>query len=69
MVFEVAPAREKKPINKNHIKEFGGQYASELSLEGREPPFNLKARKAVSVFWPPFRLYARAFFPVVRRFF
>ena len=30
---------------------------------------NLKARKAVSVFWPPFPLYARAFFPVVRHFF
>ena len=40
-------------------------------LEGREPPppLNLKARKAVAVFWPPFPLYARAFFPVVRCFF
>ena len=28
----------------------------------RETP-NLKAGKAVSVFWPPFPLYARAFFP------
>ena len=30
---------------------------------------NLKAGKAASVFWPPFPLYARAFFPVVRHFF
>ena len=30
---------------------------------------NLKAGKAVPVFWPPFPLYARDFFPVVRRFF
>ena len=30
---------------------------------------NLKARKAVSAFWPPFPLYARAFIPVVQRFF
>ena len=29
---------------------------------------NLKARKAASVSWPPFPLYARAFFPVVRHF-
>ena len=28
-----------------------------------------KARKAVSVFWPLFPLYARDFSPVVRRFF
>ena len=30
---------------------------------------NLKAGKAVSVFWPRFPLYARAVFPVVRLFF
>ena len=30
---------------------------------------NLKARKAVSVFWPPFPLFARAFSPVVRHLF
>ena len=33
-------------------------------LEGGEPPLsNLKAGKAVPVFWPPFPLYAWAFFP------
>ena len=37
-------------------------------LEGAATP-NLKARKSLPVFWPLFRLYPRAFFPVVQRFF
>ena len=36
---------------------------------GGEPPPPLKARKTISVFWPAFPLYARAFFPCNRALF
>ena len=38
-------------------------------LEGQEPPLTLRQEKQYLYFGHPFPLYARAFFPVVRRFF
>ena len=49
-----------------HSAEWG---TSHPHLEGREPPLTLRQEKQYLYFGHPFPLYARAFFPVVRRFF
>ena len=54
---------------KSPLRGLWALYDARSKIRRSRITLNLKARKAVSVFWPPFALHARAFFPVVRRFF